>query len=360
MQILTRYLYQELLGPFFFALAAFTSLFVGSDLLQLARLGTQRQLGVGLLAQLLLLNLPQVLSWVLPMATLMAVLLTLSRLSGNSEIVAMEAGGVSRRRILRPVLMLGLVMSGLAFFLGELVVPQANLTRSRLILGADGVQSQLLHNVVLRDFEDGQLSRLLYAKVYNGEQQVMEDAVVQEFNHGQLARTIKTGKISWERDAWYYSQGEAYEYLQDGTVVTARFNTVRQPLPLAVGPSQIAQQQKSPEEMNWWELGSQIRFLQAQGEDVKRLQVQWHLKLAIPLACFIFALVAAPLGIQPHRSASAKGFGLSVVIIFVYYMIMTLGSALGEGGQLSPWFGAWLENIVLGGWGIYLLWKSGR
>jgi len=150
MQILTRYLYQELLGPFFFALAAFTSLFVGSDLLQLARLGTQRQLGVGLLAQLLLLNLPQVLSWVLPMATLMAVLLTLSRLSGNSEIVAMEAGGVSRRRILRPVLMLGLVMSGLAFFLGELVVPQANLTRSRLISYGTLRMASLVDSSMLR------------------------------------------------------------------------------------------------------------------------------------------------------------------------------------------------------------------
>lgn len=360
MQILTRYLFQELLGPFLFALAAFTSLFVGSDLLQLARLGVERQLGAALLVKLLLLNIPQVLSWVLPMATLMAVLLTLSRLSASSEIVAMEAGGVSRRRILRPVLILGFAMSIVGFCLGELVVPQANLARSRIVSQADGAQGQLLYNVVLRDFEAGQLSRLLYARVYDGEKRVMEEAVVQEFAAGQLSRTIKTGKITWDSGAWYYSQGEAYEYLEDGRVVTARFNTVRQPLTLSVKPDQIAQQQKSPEEMSWWELGESISFLKEQGEDVKKLQVQWNLKLAIPLACLIFALVGAPLGIQPHRSASAKGFGLSIVIIFIYYMIMTLGSALGEGGQLPPWAGAWLENIVLGSWGIYLLWKSGR
>jgi lipopolysaccharide export system permease protein len=341
-------------------LVAFASLYVGTDLLQLAKLGNQLQLGAGALSLLLLLNLPQILYYVLPMATLMAVLLTLSRLSGSSEIVAMEAGGVSRQRIAAPMLWLGLTLSCTSFILGEMIVPKANLLRSQILSREEQTESRLLENVILRDFKDGQLSRLLYAKVYDGARRVMKEAVVQEFSAGKLTRTIKTSRIRWDSGAWYYSDGEAYEYLEDGRVVTASFNSVRQPLRLSANPSQIAGQQKTPEEMSWGELKSQIAFLRQQGEDARKLEVLWHQKMAIPLACLIFALVGAPLGIQPHRSASSKGFGLSVVIIFVYYLILSLGSALGEGGQLPAALGAWLENILLGGWGIYLFWESGR
>ena len=332
---------------------------MGTDLLQLAKIGNQLKLSTFQLGQLLFLNLPQILYYVLPMATLMAVLLTLSRLSANSEIVAMEAGGVSRKQIVKPVLWMGLALSILGFVLGELIVPKANSARIQL-LAQEKTGPQVLQNVILRDYKDGQLTRLLYAKVYDNIRQVMEDAVVQEFEAGELRRTIKTGQIFWDRGSWYYSKAEAYEYLEDGRVVSASFHSVRQPLPLSVEPRQIAQQQKRPEEMNWWELKAQIAFLRKQGEDVKKLEVLWQQKMVIPLACLVFVMVGAPLGIQSHRTASSKGFGQSVVIIFVYYLILSLGSSLGEGGQLPASISVWLVNFVLGGWGIYLLWKSGR
>ena len=129
--------------------------------------------------------------------------------------------------------------------------------------------------------------------------------MVQEFEAGELRRTIKTGQIFWDRGSWYYSKAEAYEYLEDGRVVSASFHSVRQPLPLSVEPRQIAQQQKRPEEMNWWELKAQIAFLRKQGEDVKKLEVLWQQKMVIPgtsVSCWL-----EPFGIQSHRTASSKG-----------------------------------------------------
>jgi len=92
---------------------------------------------------------------------------------------------------------------------------------------------------------------------------------------------------------------------------------------------------------------------------VRRHLVQLHLKVALPAASIVFALVGAPLGMQSHRRAASIGFGLSIVVIFVYYVLMSVGSALGEGGQLPPALGAWLQNILLGAFGIIMILRRG-
>ena len=111
-----------------------------------------------------------------------------------------------------------------------------------------------------------------------------------------------------------------------------RFAGGRQPVDIGQkNPREIVASQKSPDEMNIRELARHIEILKSQGAETQKLEVDWHLKWAIPAASLVFALVGAPLGLQSHRSASSVGFGLSVIVIFIYYMIMTLGSALAQG-----------------------------
>ena len=106
------------------------------------------------------------------------------------------------------------------------------------------------------------------------------------------------------------------------------------------------------------ELDNHIKLLKQEGRDVKELKVSYHQRFSIPLACFIFALVGAPLGLSPNRSGSSIGLGLSIIVIFIYYTLMTVGSALGQSGNLSPWLGAWLQNIIFIIVGFGLLYKS--
>src|SRR5690606_26410869 len=97
-----------------------------------------------------------------------------------------------------------------------------------------------------------------------------------------------------------------------------------------------------------------------QGADVRSLEVKKHLKYSIPMASLFFAMIGVPLGIQSHRSASSIGFGLSIIIIFAYYIMMTLGSALGQAGVLPALLAAWIQNIAIGGYGAWLLAKKAR
>ena len=113
--------------------------------------------------------------------------------------------------------------------------------------------------------------------------------------------------------------------------------------------------------MNWWELKAQIAFLRKQGEDVKKTGGALAAEDGYSLGMFSSSCWLELLWeFNPIVQRLARSFGQSVVMVFVYYLILSLGSSLGEGGQLPASISVWLVNFVLGGWGIYLLWKSGR
>jgi lipopolysaccharide export system permease protein len=91
---------------------------------------------------------------------------------------------------------------------------------------------------------------------------------------------------------------------------------------------------------------------------VARCLTEYHLKFAIPLASFFAILVAAPLGLQTVRQTGRYGsVALAIVLVFVYYVLMSLGRAMGRVGYIDPWLAAWLPNMIFGGVGLGLLWR---
>jgi lipopolysaccharide export system permease protein len=84
-------------------------------------------------------------------------------------------------------------------------------------------------------------------------------------------------------------------------------------------------------------------------------EVELHQRVAIPMASLVFALIGTPLGLSPHRSSSSTGLGFSIVIIFIYYIIMAVSTALGQGGAIPAVLAAWLPNIIGIIAGVYLV-----
>ena len=94
------------------------------------------------------------------------------------------------------------------------------------------------------------------------------------------------------------------------------------------------------------ELRAQINIMKTQYVDTKKLETELYQRVTVPMASLIFALVGVPLGMQSTRNASSAGFAMSVIIIFFYYALMTMGNALARGGILPAMFAVWLPNIV--------------
>lgn len=335
--------------PFLVGVCAFTSVFVGTEVLDLAEMVMKYGAPLSKAILLLLCQLPQIFVWTFPMAVLFATLLSLSRLSSTSEIIAMRAGGLAFGRIVAPIIVIGLCVTAASFWLNEEIVPAANEYGNILKMEIRGQSlPTITRNVTLQRHSHGMMNWFLYAARFDAEKQVMHDVTIVTLEKGQPVETTYAKRIIWDESGWFMEEGVTNRFNDSGEVVTMHFVGGRQPVDIGQKPKDIIRAQKSPEEMNIRELANHIAILRGQGKDVRELLVDWHSKWSLPFASLFFALIGAPLGIQPHRSGTSMGFGLSIVVIFIYYVIMTAGAALAQGGYLAPWLGAWMPNFALG------------
>ncbi len=350
-RILDRFIIKELSGPFLFGVMAFTLIMVAGGLLfKLANLIIERGVSLGVAARLFVYQLPSVVVLTLPMSCLLAALLGFSKMSSNSEVVALKAAGISFARICRPVMLSAILVSLLSLSLNETVVPlgqQAaeNVMRYEVIREKPAL---LKEQVFLREAgqsEDG-TSRIVYINRLLPRSGKMENVVVQEFQGSALRRITVAETGEWVDGVWNLSNGDVFEMQPDGQVIRLmHFANQRMPLPLS--PQQVDRSAIDPEELNAMELWKHIELMKVQGANLDPLWVIFHMRLALPWACVILAIIGTSLGVRPQRRGGASvGFGQSILIVFVYYIFMSMGKAFGQAGYMSPFLGAWLPNIL--------------
>ena len=88
------------------------------------------------------------------------------------------------------------------------------------------------------------------------------------------------------------------------------------------------------------------------------LFLEFHRRLALPFACFVFALIGVPLGLQNRRAGKSSGFSICIALLLLYYILLTAGKTLGQKGVISPAISMWLPNILFIGLGLYLFSKT--
>jgi lipopolysaccharide export system permease protein len=125
-------------------------------------------------------------------------------------------------------------------------------------------------------------------------------------------------------------------------------------------PSDIGSETAEPDEMNLKELYLTIKNAERNGNDAHSLAMLFYLRIAVPWASVVLALVGATVGSRPQRSSSGMGLGLSVVIVFCYYVIMSLCKSLGEYNFIPGLVAAWIPNAVFLTIGMFLIRRANR
>jgi lipopolysaccharide export system permease protein len=110
--------------------------------------------------------------------------------------------------------------------------------------------------------------------------------------------------------------------------------------------------------MNIVQLREYIALKEKMGADITDFMIQLNMKTAIPFASLVFALLGAPLGLSPRRASGSIGLGISIIVIFFYYIATFISMSLGEIKLVPPFLAAWLPNAVTGGVGWYILVKA--
>ena len=350
-RILDRYIIRELMGPFLFGVMAFTLIMVAGGLLfKLADLIIENGVSLGVAGRLFIYELPSVVVLTLPMSCLLAALLGFSTMSANSEIVALKASGISFSRISRPVLLAAAVVTLFALGINETIVPLGKIASENVMRYevAREKPALLKEQVFLRSSATSSegLRRIVYINKLYARSGEMKDIVVQEFKGPALVRLTTAENGKWENGVWYLTNGDVFEVRQNNKVELA-LHFKQQALPIPLTPEQISRSTAKPDDLSCVELLKYIQVLKAQGQNLDPLWVSFHLRFAVPFACVILALIGSSLGVrQLRKGGTGVGFGQSILIVFVYYVFMSMGRSLGQTGYMPPVVGAWLPNII--------------
>ncbi len=359
MTILDRYLVRALGGPFLFGLAAFTLLFVAGELLNIARLVSEEHASLLAAAKYFIYSLPGTLVLTFPMSMLVAVLLAMSNLSGDSEITAMRAGGISLYRIAAPMVAVGLLASLVGLWFQELVVPTAGAKAEEILRREiqSGGTEILTDEVVTSILPNGD-QQLTMAEGFNPKTNELQNTTIEVLRKTTPLSLLFAPRGTYRGDTWTFY--DATEYIL--TPCCERIDNPQLFIDIGADPSQLVEQAKQPEDMSRAEIG---RLLQSgvRATDTQRyarLLVTFHSKLARPFASLVFALLAVPLGIRPQRSSSGAGFGVSIAIVFAFYVTTTLCLAIGQTYPQASLAMAWLPNVLFFLAGLWLLHQAAR
>ncbi len=348
------YLLRELLPPFLVSLLAFL-VFISLELvLSLSDALFARGISAASLLRLLSFKLPYILTLAAPAGALLATFLALARLASDRELLALQAVGYSLRRILVPFLGFGLGVSALSLVFSEVVVPEAEVLyrRELLTLLYRGPTPAIQENVFFR----GTQGELFYVERYTGSR--VEGVVIYDLSGRLFPRSLFPAVITAKEGV--LARGEIL--LRQGRVL--RFGSAGEltevlgfaELRLEVGEKleEAVLGGRTPSEMSARELRGRIELLGQSGHDVRALWVEYHGKLAIAGAAFVFVLFGAPLGILLGRRGRATGMVVGFILAAGAQALFLWARTLARRGLLPPFLGGWLPHLVLGALGVLL------
>ena len=358
MKILYRYLFTEVFKLFVLCLFVLMAILVLEKINFIANMTVGSAISVGELARLILYTSPAFLVVTIPLAVLLATLITFSRMSGDSEIIAMRACGIGFYRILAPVALLAAGAALLSLWLSLDMLHRGNYLFNSQI--ADYVGRRFTAALGERKFFDRFPDTVIYVNEKERGSDLLKGVFIFDGSDREHPRliTAREGMLSrTASDRIVFRLGGGSMYSGDAKAWrTVRYNEYE--IAMNTGGNTPAFT-KGERELSFSELVDEVPRARNAGQRYS-IEVEMHKRLAMPFACIVLALLAAPLGLQVHRGGGRGGIGLGIMLIVVNYMLLMFGESLGREGKLPPVFAMWMANIVMGLLAAVFLYRAGR
>jgi lipopolysaccharide export system permease protein len=356
--ILDRYLISELAGPALFGAAAFTLIFVATQFLAIGRLVSQQNVPLFIAIEYFLFEMPAYLLDVIPMAMLFGTLLSMGRLSGESEITALKAGGISLVRMFLPLAVVGVLVSFVALLVQEELVPLANDRAAYLRESAIEHASPSASTLSAVTTLPGGGRQVTIAGGLDASQQTLLNVTVLRYNARQaLEEMIVSERARYEPPTWTFQNATTYHFGSGGVGETMTSPTLT--VDIGERPNEIAKrslQANDPENLSRSEIKNALDTATMSDPQRRLFSATYAAKLARPFSAFVFVLFAFPLGMRRIRGGGAAiGFGLALAIVFVYYVITTIALSLGSLALPLAGIAAWTPNALFSLIGLWLL-----
>ncbi|MEL7059963.1 MAG: LptF/LptG family permease [Acidobacteriota bacterium] len=365
LRLLDRYILTEVVGPLILGFIVYTFILLIQVLFKSADLIIGSGVEPSTVGRLLLLSLPHIVVMTIPMSLLFGILIGIGRLSTDSELVAIRAGGISLFSLYRPILLLSLVLTLANVYLMREVMPGGNKKLQELRL--DILTQSLSEEIQPRVPHTGWADQMLYIFEAPPEDRRWKGVFLSEIvpsgetqaivaRRGLARGSSGSGRVQLELDEAVshvvdLDEPDNYQLLRQEQY-TIRLETPEQQA--ATVSSKSIRELRSSDLRRW------ARDPSLQDELRNTARVEIHKRWAFPAACLVFGLLGLPLGFANARGGRSAGFALSIFVIVLYYVIFNSGEEAAKKGSLPAWLGVWMPNVLMLMAGFFLLYRRNK
>jgi LPS export ABC transporter permease LptF/LPS export ABC transporter permease LptG len=359
-RILTRYILGEILSHTLIGCALFTFILFMRDLPHILEMVVRNSSTFTTVMQVLLFTLPNTFKVTIPMAVLVGVLLGLSRMAADSEIIAMRASGLGIVYFVRVALIVAVTGTLLGLVNSLYLSPRAN--QAILDLQQELETSQASFEIQPRVFYEDFKNFVLYvqdvragAGAANWRQVFMADVTDPNTPVITTAASATVTNDSSQELLMRMRDGSRHEMdaKQPQQYNISTFTSTDAPLFL----SQQGDVRLGRMDTAIYALPMNALLERTHGKDAKRFQIELQSRFSFPVACLVLMLVGVPLGVASRRGGKSSAWVFTLLLVFSYYVLSSTGIALGRQNKIPAFFAVWSANLVFAAAGIFLLWQ---
>jgi lipopolysaccharide export system permease protein len=368
MRLLDRYLLREFLAPFGYCFTGFLILWIASDFFNSLR--DMEDLPAREIAVYYFFKTPEFLPMAIPVALLLAMLYTLTNHARHNEITAIRAAGVSLWRLCAPYLAVGILAGAALFLMNEYCAPRAGEMADQIMIPSaqrklSVAERQEVKRLSVNNLKAG---RFWIIPVYNQVTGEMKNPLVEWQLPDGSRRAINADRAVRTNGVWTFFHvkefkqfttnslavplphtnvmafpefSETPELIKSQISVTYRYNNKtrshRADIPLSVIRNYLRLNPNPEPGLRSW------------------LYTKLYGRFAAAFTCLVVVLIAVPFAAASGRRNAFVGVAASITIFFVYFLLQQFGFAFGQAGQVPPWLGAWLPNLVFGIAGLWMM-----
>ncbi len=351
------YILSELFPSFVLGNLVFLFILLMFQVLRLSDFVINKGVSVTLLLQMMMYLMISFLPACIPISLLFSILLTLGRMSSDSEIIAFKASGLNLWHILAPTILFSLSVAILSAYISFFAAPWGN--RAFEVLISRLYNSKAAATLQEGTFADGFYDLVLYAGKIDKEQNLLRNVFIYDERDSDNPMTIiaQAGKIM-EADPSSPGKGITLR-LYNGNIhkndaksyAKIDFKTYDHSL---INTAIDSTREKSPPSLTYDDIVSGIRNRTGTAEDQRVLHVEFHKRWAIAAACLVFGLLGVGTGtVTNRRTVRASGLVVSLIIMLSYWILFLTGDSLAHNGALPAWIAMWTPNVLFAGAGVW-------
>jgi len=347
------YIIKKFLGTFFFSIALILSIVIVFDLAEKMEDFMEHSTPLNEIIFTYYVNfLPYFANFFSPLFVFISVIFFTSKLTSNSEIVAILSSGVSYQRLMRPYFLSALFLALFSFFLTGYVIPPANKKRIDFELKyIDGAVSYTKRNVH-KQLKPGLFA---YIESYDNSRDIGYKFSLERFENEKLVSKLMANRVSWDsaQQKWKIMNYYIRNYNETGSEEIVEGRSIDSTLNM--NPKDFKMRLKSIETLNTPQLKEFIAEQQMRGDDnVEAYKVEKYRRLAFPFSTFILTLIGVSLSTRKKRGGTGLNIAVGIALSFVYILFMQVFTELAKANSMPSLLAVWFPNIIFFLIGLFL------